>query len=486
MPKAATVPAPSDPAAPPGYSPATRGKPTSKTARRERAAVQTPGELKVETWPLSRIKPYPGNPRNIPQAAIDAVAKSIKTFGWRQAIVVDAKGVIIAGHTRLKAAHKLGLKEAPVHIAQDLTAEQVRALRLADNATGEHSSWNLDALPTEPARLKHLLGLGGSNGQQDPDEIPEPPKKPRAKLGQLWMLGEHRLLVGDSTKAEDVERLMGGEKAQMVFTDPPFGVDYTESASKQWGGIKNDALERDHLIGFLTSAFKNMLGAMAPNAAAYIWHASATRDEYSYAMRAAGLWERQYLIWSKGSIVMGHADYHWSHEPAFYACRDGESGAFHGDRAQSTVWSFATRTATGQAAAIGQGVIITDGQGHELFVTDKPPKTKKRRVLRTEGSGSQASVIIETGGTDVWEIVRDTNKAVHPNQKPVALAARAIQNSSKPGETILDLFLGSGTTIIACQQQGRRCLGMELDPIHASTILARFEAFTGIKPILAK
>jgi DNA modification methylase len=291
----------------------------------------------------------------------------------------------------------------------------------------------------------------------------------------MWALGDHRLLCGDSTAKEDVQRAVDG-KAALVFTDPPYGVDYQSGAHDK---IKNDALKDDALWKFLKTALALAVKHSGPDAAFYIWHASSTREEFAQAMKAVGLVERQYLIWVKPSITLGHADYHWAHEPVFYAHKAGASPTFYGDRAQSTVWHATLQTGGGDersAIALGNGLILTDGQS-EVYLQPTAPKAKKVRRQMVE-RGVPMAVVPDPGGTDVWMVKRDF-QAIHPTQKPVELARRAIENSSKAGDIVLDPFLGSGSTLIACEVTGRRCRGLEYSEKYVDGIVRRWQAFTG-------
>jgi DNA modification methylase len=197
-------------------------------------------------------------------------------------------------------------------------------------------------------------------------------------------------------------------------------------------------------------------------------------------MKAAGLVEIQYLIWAKGSLVLGHADYQWQHEPCFYAARDGDTPSFYGDRTQTTVWQLASRTDGSRTIALGQGLLFSDGAGHELYITPNPPKNRKLRNVRL-APDETATVLAESGLTDVWQVRRDTATAEHPTQKPVELAERALQNSSRAGDVVVDAFLGSGTTLIAAERLGRRCFGMELEPRYVDLAVRRWEDFTGLE-----
>ena len=393
--------------------------------------------MQIQMMKLSEIHPYEKNPR-FNDSAVEAVANSIKEFGFQQPIVVDKDLVVVVGHTRLKAAEQLGLSEVPVVIAENLTPEQVQAYRIADNKTGEIAEWNYDLLPIELRDLQEkdfdlsLLGfdtdeldrlLNGSSeenvvaeGETDADAVPDVPEEPVSQRGVIYQLGKHRLMCGDSTKAEDVARLMNSGKADLVFTDPPYGVSYrgvNNPGGRLWEVIENDDLRGEKLSEFLLAAFKNLKASLREKRAFYIWYASSNHLQFEHAIIDAGLKSKQVLFWNKG-MILGHSDYHWAAEPCFYGCHEGENCEWFGDRCQTTV----------------------------------------------------------------WDIKRDnTREYVHPTQKPTALAIKAIFNSSKVGETVLDLFGGSGSTLIACEQTNRVNCTMEFDPKYVDVIRRRWAEF---------
>ena len=296
--------------------------------------------MRLEKKPISTIKPYDRNPRIISEKAVKAVAHSIENFGWQQPIVIDADGVIIAGHTRYRAAKYLNLEEVPVMVADGLTPEQVKAYRIADNKTAEKSAWNFDLLPDEIGEIEdafdftlfgfdrdeldRIMGKAVYARDKDPDRIPdEIPSKPVTQTGDVIELGEHRLICGDSTRPETFAALMGDEKADIVITDPPYGVSYKGGSKTPRKEIANDELTGDALREFLVKSFTASKSVIREGAALYIWHASISFTEFIGACQAAGFDYRQMLVWVKSQPMLGWADYLWQHEPCIYAKMPG-------------------------------------------------------------------------------------------------------------------------------------------------------------------
>lgn len=381
--------------------------------------------MEIIMRPISEVIPYEKNPRNN-KAAVDLVANSIKEFGFKNPIIIDADGIVVAGHTRLKAAKKLGLKEVPTIMADDLTPEQIKAFRLADNKTAEAAEWDFDLLTEELDSIFdiNMEDFGFDISLEDdaevieddiPDELPEEPK---SKLGDIYQLGRHRLMCGDSTILADVEKLMNGTMVDLFLTDPPYNVDYT-GKTKDALKIENDKMDDSSFREFLATVFGNAKAVMKSGAAFYIWHADSEGYNFRGAVKDAGFSLRQTLIWKKQSITLGRQDYQWIHEPCLYGWNDG-SHSWYSDRKQSTVLEF-----------------------------DRPTVSK-----------------------------------IHPTMKPVALFDYQIKNSSKAGDAVLDLFNGSGTTIMACEQNGRNAYCMELDPRYVDAAINRWEEFTGEKAVL--
>ena len=387
-------------------------------APKPKAQMKTPSDLPVTVVALADLTPYPKNPRHITPAAVNAVAESLAAFGWQQPIVIDPKRVIVAGHTRHQAAVQLGWTHAPT---VTIAAKHARAYRLADNRSGEFSTWDLDVLPGELAalpsgQLEALPALDleaivqqPDEGQTDPDDIPEAPE-PRTKLGDVWTLGDHRLMCGDSTEAEDVARVLDGATPALMVTDPPYGVDYDAEwrqreltkGKRAIGKVVNDG-RADWREAYL----------LAPGPVAYVWMggvASPVAD-----LLACGFAFRTMIVWVKNQFVISRGHYHGQHEPCWYAVRSGSPARWCGDRKQSTVWQI-----------------------------DKPRKS-------------------ETG---------------HSTQKPVECMERPIRNHK--GD-VYDPFVGSGTTIIAAEREKRRCYAMEIAPAYVDVAVARWEAFTGRK-----
>ena len=301
------------------------------------------------------------------------------------------------------------------------------------------------------------------------DDIPE--KAPKiAKKGDLWELGPHRLVVGDCTSKDDVARLFAGMAAQLVFTDPPYGVEY-EGAD---GGILNDEKKGLELEkGLLAPSFKLAAKHAVDDAAFYVWHASATRPSFERALVAAGLEEKQYIVWVKPAAVMGRGMYHWQHEPCFLCAKHGNSPRWAGDLKQTTVWTVTLRSEGAGFVALTQGLLLTDNDGNQMYLHKEPPKGKKTRAVRI---GVNETILVSAlDGTDVWEVNQDSKaEYIHPNQKPVELALKAIGNHTEPGEIVYDAYTGSGSTLIACERTGRAFRGTELDPHWADRIIKRW------------
>lgn len=403
------------------------------------------------------LKPYENNPR-LNEDAVDLVAASIEEFGFRQPIVVDKDLIIIAGHTRWKAAQKLGLETVPCIQADDLTPAQVKAYRLADNKVAEAAQWDLDALQFELEELDNMdfdMEPFGFETETFDEQIAEDdnfeaelPTAPMTKSGQLWMLGKHRLMVGDSTKRQDVEKLCSDASVDMVVTDPPYNIDYT-GGTKEAMKIENDNWGDDEgFIEFLKAAFENMRDQLKAGGSFYIWYASTQSKNFLEAAERAGLNIRQTLIWNKNTFSLGRQDYQWKHEPCLYGWKDGAAHYFVNTRNLATV--------------------IEDAENQDI---DDMKKDELKKLLK--------SILGGVHETTVLDEKKPTKSELHPTMKPTPLLAKQIKNSSRQGETVLDLFGGSGSTLMACEQLGRRCFMMEYDPHYADVIIKRWEDYTG-------
>ncbi len=443
--------------------------------------------LKIELWPIADVKPYPGNPRQNDDA-VDAVAASLREFGFRQPIVVDTDGVIIAGHTRYKAAKKLGLDKVPVHVAKDLTPEQIRAYRIADNQTASLATWDYDLLPIELAGLKETnydLGLLGfdaddlaklldptlKDGLTDPDDVPEPPDEAITQPGDLWLLGDHRLLCGDSSKPADVDRLLSGSNIHLVNTDPPYNVcveprsnnaiaaglssfpatkpgaiDASDAGGMHHQGfdlardktkskpttkklrpkdrpLANDFVSDEAFDALLDAWFGNMARVLQPGRGFYIWGGYANLGNYPPFLKKHGLYFSQGIVWDKQHPVLTRKDFMGCFELAFYGWKEGAGHLFLGPNNARDIWQ----------------------------VKKIPPREME-----------------------------------HLTAKPAELAVRALQYSSREGEHVLDLFGGSGSTLVAAEQTGRKAFLMEIDPLYADVIVDRYQRFTGRPAVLKR
>lgn len=371
---------------------------------------------------IEEIKMYENNPRNN-DGAVEYVANSIKEFGFKVPIVLDKNNVIVAGHTRYKAAKLLNITEIPCIIADDLSDEQVKAFRLIDNKAAELASWDIDLLNLELENIKdidmELFDFQISNildNVVDDEYEVELPEDPKTKTGNIYKLGNHYLMCGDSTNTDDVKKLMNNQLADLIVTDPPYNVNY-EGKTGDNLKIMNDNMENNQFYSFLESAFINLYESIKDGGSIYVFHADTEGLNFRKAMMSSGFKLAECLVWVKNAFVIGRQDYHWKHEPVLYGWKPGASHYFINDRSQSTVLEF-----------------------------DKPTRNEE-----------------------------------HPTMKPIDLIAYLINNSSKKDEIVLDLFGGSGTTMIACEQTNRKAFIMELDPRYCDVIVDRWEKFTNQK-----
>ena len=375
------------------------------------------------------IRPYDRNPRHN-EEAVDAVAKSIREFGFRNPVILDKDNVIIAGHTRWLAAKALGLEEVPCVVAADLTPEQAKAYRIADNKTGEIAKWDYDLLPIELKELRgdgfdlSLLGFDtseleglladppdeGTEGETEPDAIPDAPEIPVSKPGEVYVLGRHRLMCGDSTSKVDTARLMCGGKASLYLTDPPYNVALKGSTGLT---IANDDMPAAEFRKFLDDAFGAAASVLEPGSAFYIFHGDSESANFRLAAAQAGLEIHETLYWIKNALVLGRFDYQYITESCLYGWTPGAAHRWFSDRSQTNALHF-----------------------------DKPQKND-----------------------------------VHPSMKPVEMLAYLIKNSSARGDVVLDNFGGSGSTLVACERTGRACRTMELDPKYCDVIRRRWAEF---------
>jgi DNA modification methylase len=385
------------------------------------------GANKIEWQSVEKLIPYAKNARTHSDEQVAQIAGSIKEFGFNNPVLVDKDNSIIAGHGRVMAARKLGMDKVPVVELQHLTESQRKAYVLADNRIALNSGWDTSMLSLELQDLKDdidlsLLGfdpdeldallnpIEETEGLTDEDAVPDVPDEPKTKLRDIYILGNHRLMCGDATNIDDVDVLVGSDKADLVFTDPPYGVDYK--------GINNDS--RDGLEDLLRGSFANYYGHSKSGASIYCFHSDRCADVFHKVFREFFHFSSM-IIWAKNSLTLSQTDYQSQHEPCLYGWMNNGSHSWHSDRKQTSLWKF-----------------------------------DKERVVG------------------------------HTTPKPVALVEKAINNSSKGGDSILDLFGGSGSTLIAAEKTGRKAYLMELDPKYCDVIVKRWEDFTGKKAVLSE
>lgn len=391
----------------------------------------------LEAIQIDALIPYARNSRTHSDAQVAQIASSIKEFGFTNPVLIDGQGGIIAGHGRVLAARKLGMSEVPCIRLDHLTDAQKRAYVIADNRLALNSGWDTEMLKVEFADLqelgfdleltgfdldeiKELLAPVGTEGLTDPDDAPPLPEHPRTVPGDIWVMGKHRLLCGDSTSMDDLAKLTDGQLVDMWLTDPPYNVavqggNHGDPERKNGLKIMNDKMPDEDFRQFLRDAYTAADTVMKPGAVFYIWHADSEGYNFRGAAKDAGWAVRQCLIWKKSSIVMGRQDYHWKHEPCLYGWKEGAGHLWAADRKQTTILEF-----------------------------DRPAKNGE-----------------------------------HPTMKPVALFEYQLLNNTKGGDQVLDSFGGSGTTLIAAEKNGRVARIMELDPKYCDVIVKRWQDFTG-------
>ena len=418
--------------------------------------------MEVTNVPIRDLKPNDKNPRMISQNEMRKLMRSLEEFGFVDPIIVNKNknryNIVVGGHQRLRAAEKLGYSEVPVTYV-DLTEDKEQLLNIALNEiSGEWDDDKLLELLKELEERGADLTLSGFDEplldeilntkekaikESSIDKTPNTPDTAKSRPGDIWILGKHRLMVGDSTKESDFDLLMKGEKGKLCWTDPPYGVSYEGKTGH--GVLENDDLRDDKLYQFLFHIFKNVSNNLEEGSAVYTCYASINHIIFEKALNEAGINVKQQLIWSKGH-VLGRSDYHWCHEPIMYCKRGEKNTPWYGDRTHKTVTLNAT--------------------------IEQLQDLKKEELIEMISKIRESSDIIE-------EKKDPHNEYVHSTQKPVSLSERMIKNSSRTGEIVIEPCSGSGSTIMACEKSGRRCFAMEIDPLYADVIVQRWTEYTG-------
>lgn len=411
-------------------------------------------EMKIEYVKINELQPYGNNARDHQRKSIESIKASIREFGFNDPIGVW-KGTIVEGHGRWQAATELGYEEVPIIRLDHLTDEQRRAYALAHNKTAEMSDWLDDILSEELQNIGKIdmeqFGFDLENDiiHEEPapyedDFDPDRPVEERVHLGDMWKLGDHILICGDSTDQATLDKLMGDDKADLMFTDPPYNVNVENSDGMQ---ILNDNMTESDFQKFITAAMKAAASQLKAGGAFYIWYADSEAISFRQALKESNLSFKQCLIWVKNSFNFGRQDYKWQHEPCLYGWKEGEAHYF--------VEEFNHPT-------------VMDDQKD----IDKMTKQELADILKAIRLATPTTVIRED---------KPTKNDLHPTMKPVLMCAELIRKSSRQGELVLDPFGGSGSTLIACEEMGRRCRTCELDEHYASVIVKRWEDLTSQK-----
>lgn len=427
---------------------------------------------------VADLVPYANNARTHPEWQIAQIAASIAEFGWANPLLIGPDNVLIAGHGRLLAAERLGIEKVPVIVLGHLTEQQRRALVIADNKIAENAGWDEELLRRELAALRDeafdldivgfseteledLLGdlddAGGVPELGDPDHVPDAPATPISQRGMVWLLGDHRVMCGDSTSKADMAQLCGSQLVDACWTDPPYNVNYEGSAGK----IQNDNMASSDFRRFLVDAFSATASVMKKGGAIYVAHADTEGQNFRAAFRDAGFKLSGCLVWVKPSLVLGRSDYQWRHEPILYGWKVGGPHKWYGGRTRTTV----IEDQRPPLRFMPDGTVQVDIGGQVLVI-----------------SGEKLSV--ETFDQSVIRADKPARNAEHPTMKPVGLILEMLENSTKRGDLVLDPFGGSGSTLIACHNAGRSARLMELDEKFCDVIVRRWQEYTGLEATL--
>jgi DNA modification methylase len=428
---------------------------------------------KIEMRPRASLRAFAQNSRTHSTEQVEQIVRSIEQWGWTVPILVDPTGEVIAGHGRLQAAERLGIDLVPCMVAEGWSEAQRRAYVIADNKLAQNAGWDETLLSSELAWLSgdgfdvETIGFSDQDlarllvedraGLTEPDAVPDVPKVHTSLQGDVWSLGSHRLLCGDSTSTAAVLAFIGDGLVDAMWTDPPYNVDYKGTA----GAIKNDAMSDKAFRLFLHQAFAAGFEVMKPGAAAYVAHADTEGLNFRGAFADVGFKCSGCLIWAKDSLVLGRSDYQWQHEPILYGWKPGAAHRWFGGRKNTTVLADA-------------GTVFTANEDGTMSVR------VGSAVIVIEGDNLRASTVDST----VIRCEKPKRSAEHPTMKPVALIRRMLNNSTQPGDVVLDLFGGSGSTLIACETMGLKARLVELDERFADVIVERWQDFTGLAATL--
>ncbi len=424
---------------------------------------------RYENVKIEKLKPYENNARTHSEEQVEKISRSIKEFGFINPVLIDSNFGIIAGHGRVLGAKKLGMEEVPCLFVEDLTDEQKRAYILADNKLALDAGWDDEILRQEIKALADLdfdVSLTGFEledfdfnqtdiefEEDDYDVEEKLPEIPKAKYGDIYQLGNHRIMCGDSTSQNDIDKLLDGAVMDLCVTDPPYNVNYGSINESGYGKerdngnkILNDNMDDESFYLFLNAFYTQMMRVLKPGGAYYIFHADTEGYNFRKALMDAGGQVKQNLIWVKNALVLGRQDYQWKHEPCLYGWKEGVGHYFINDRTQTTVFE-------------------------DKADLDKLSKEELKDMIK--------EIIEDKTPTTIIHEDKPLKNDVHPTMKPIKLISRLVRNSSKPGENVIDFFGGSGSTLISCEHLGRNCYSIELDPKYVDVIIDRWETLTG-------